>query len=289
MVDMMLQATDMAMASGWDNGAMAVAMVSGCKRSRDVDDCCDESFELPTSKRLRPTLQQISSDFFYNPDIRTPGMEVDRWGGGCEAMDGEATVNVARIEALFARFADPNSGQMELCGVHMLCQQAFSNFTCSYEMAALLLGWYLCAKGLYCFEQEEFVSGLLRHRCDSLEQLRSLVVEAQKDIRDMRQFKLFFRHVFYMGKSPAKKFIMMNVTKHLLRVIIPSLGPHTFTYLQFLDQSPHECVNEDQWMSFLEFSKIIHLDCSNYDVDGAWPLLLDEYVEWFRQTRLSVL
>lgn len=41
----------------------------------------------------------------------------------------------------------------------------------------------------------------------------------------------------------------------------------------------------DQWDSFLQFQHNVKVDLSDYDADnGAWPLLLDEYVEWKKNT-----
>jgi len=34
----------------------------------------------------------------------------------------------------------------------------------------------------------------------------------------------------------------------------------------------------DQWMCFLEFSISVNEDFSNYDDQGAWPTIIDEYV-----------
>jgi len=39
----------------------------------------------------------------------------------------------------------------------------------------------------------------------------------------------------------------------------------------------------DQWMNILEFCRTIKGDLSNYDENGAWPVLLDEYCEWIRK------
>ena len=41
-------------------------------------------------------------------------------------------------------------------------------------------------------------------------------------------------------------------------------------------------VSLDEWTMLLQFCREIAADCSNFQDDGAWPLLLDDYVEWRR-------
>jgi len=38
----------------------------------------------------------------------------------------------------------------------------------------------------------------------------------------------------------------------------------------------------DEWVMLLQFVRQVKPDVSNFQDDGAWPLLLDEYVEWKR-------
>lgn len=44
-------------------------------------------------------------------------------------------------------------------------------------------------------------------------------------------------------------------------------------------------MNKDQWYNVLEFSRTVHADLSNYDEDGAWPVL-DES-EWHKIRQAS--
>ncbi|KAK4337022.1 hypothetical protein RND71_043998 [Anisodus tanguticus] len=53
---------------------------------------------------------------------------------------------------------------------------------------------------------------------------------------------------------------------------------------KFLSESNHKNINEDQWCNILEFSKVITPDFKNYDEDGAWPLLMDEFVDWYKNS-----
>jgi DCN1-like protein 4/5 len=55
---------------------------------------------------------------------------------------------------------------------------------------------------------------------------------------------------------------------------------HLTNFLEFLQTTSYKSLSLDQWDSFYLFSQSIDLDCSNYDEDSAWPILLDEYVEW---------
>jgi hypothetical protein len=42
-------------------------------------------------------------------------------------------------------------------------------------------------------------------------------------------------------------------------------------------------VSQDEWSMMFNFFAEIKPDCSNYQDDGAWPLLLDEYVDQRRE------
>jgi hypothetical protein len=64
-------------------------------------------------------------------------------------------------------------------------------------------------------------------------------------------------------------------------------APHLTLFLQFLEGTTHAKITLDQWDSFLQFNGSINLNLSNHDDDGAWPLLLDEYVDWRRIQKAS--
>jgi hypothetical protein len=45
-------------------------------------------------------------------------------------------------------------------------------------------------------------------------------------------------------------------------------------------------VAKDVWAQFLDFAAL-KPDLSDYDVDGAWPVLFDEFVEHAKKTFLA--
>ena len=71
---------------------------------------------------------------------------------------------------------------------------------------------------------------------------------------------------------------------YLLEMCLDSdRAKHLKYFIAFLKTSKKVELNHDEWSSFFNFSVHIDLDCGNYEDDGAWPSLLDEYVEWKKE------
>ncbi|XP_074984033.1 DCN1-like protein 4 isoform X6 [Caretta caretta] len=79
----------------------------------------------------------------------------------------------------------------------------------------------------------------------------------------------------------------INTAKCMLGLLLGKTWPLFPVFHQFLEQSKYKVINKDQWCNVLEFSRTINLDLSNYDEDGAWPVLLDEFVEWYKGKQMT--
>ncbi|KAM4779918.1 DCN1-like protein 4 isoform 7-T7 [Cyanocitta cristata] len=79
----------------------------------------------------------------------------------------------------------------------------------------------------------------------------------------------------------------INTAKCMLGLLLGKAWSLFPVFHQFLEQSKYKVINKDQWCNVLEFSRTINLDLSNYDEDGAWPVLLDEFVEWYKGKQMT--
>eukprot|EP00079_Xenopus_tropicalis_P021142 XP_012812397.1 PREDICTED: DCN1-like protein 5 isoform X2 [Xenopus tropicalis] len=109
----------------------------------------------------------------------------------------------------------------------------------------LVLAWKLEAENMGFFTKEEWLKGMTSLQCDCTEKLQSKFDFLRAQLNDITAFKNIYRYAF-----------------------------------DFARQSKYRVMNKDQWYNVLEFSRTVHADLSNYDEDGAWPVLLDEFVEW---------
>ncbi|XP_051687536.2 DCN1-like protein 4 isoform X3 [Oryctolagus cuniculus] len=120
------------------------------------------------------------------------------------------------------------------------------------NVVMLVLAWKLDAQNMGYFTLQEWLKGMTSLQCDTTEKLRNTLDYLRSLLNDSTNFKLIYRYAF-----------------------------------DFARQSKYKVINKDQWCNVLEFSRTINLDLSNYDEDGAWPVLLDEFVEWYKDKQMS--
>ncbi len=52
--------------------------------------------------------------------------------------------------------------------------------------------------------------------------------------------------------------------------------------LNFQTQHKGRGIPRDTWSMVLHFARTVNAKLTNYDADGAWPVLLDEFVDYAR-------
>lgn len=78
----------------------------------------------------------------------------------------------------------------------------------------------------------------------------------------------------------------IETAKAMLSLLLSKTWPLFAEFDEFLQEpkSPR-VINKDQWINIYEFSRTINLDLSNYSIDGAWPTLLDDFVDFLQKKR----
>lgn len=81
----------------------------------------------------------------------------------------------------------------------------------------------------------------------------------------------------------------MATAKALLKLLLADINHWSMYdhFVEFLNQSNYQFINNDQWLNILEFSKTINSQLVNYDSDGAWPIMIDEFCAWYKTNVLD--
>lgn len=83
-------------------------------------------------------------------------------------------------------------------------------------------------------------------------------------------------------QDPGQKIVDIETVAQMLQIVLPD-GRFVEAFCQFLtEQQDYKKINSDQWSNFLRFSREVAADMSNAGDNPAWPVLLDNFVDWFQ-------
>ncbi|XP_032878550.1 DCN1-like protein 5 isoform X4 [Amblyraja radiata] len=151
----------------------------------------------------------------------------------------------------------------------------------------LVLAWKLEAQNMGFFTKEEWLKGMTSLQCDCTERLQSKFDYLRSQLNDLSAFKQIYRYAFDFARDKDQRSLDIDTAKSMLALLLGRTWALFSAFYQFLEQSKYRVMNKDQWFNVLEFSRTVLADLSNYDEDGAWPVLLDEFVEWQKARQSS--
>ncbi|KAI6689840.1 hypothetical protein NL676_026668 [Syzygium grande] len=197
------------------------------------------------------------------------------------ASSKASSKELERIDQLFSAYADGSSAQKES---EALCSDMEVDHT---DVRILMLAWKMRAERQGYFTLDEWRRGLKSLRADTVSKLKKSLPDLEKEVRRPSNFVDFHAYAFrYCLTEEKQKSIDIESICELLDLVLGSLYRAQVDYfIEYLKiQTDYKVINMDQWMGFLRFcNEISFPDFGNYNPELAWPLILDNFVEWMRE------
>ncbi|ESR40822.1 Defective in cullin neddylation protein [Citrus sinensis] len=199
------------------------------------------------------------------------------------ASSKASSKEMERIDNLFYSYANKSSGMIDPEGIESLCSDIEVSHT---DVRILMLAWKMKAEKQGYFTLEEWRRGLKALRADTVNKLKKALPDLEKEVKRPTNFQDFYAFAFrYCLTEEKQKSVDIESVCELLGLVLGSQYRAQVDYLiEYLKiQSDYKVINMDQWMGFYRFcNEISFPDFNNYDPNLAWPLVLDNFVEWMK-------
>lgn len=87
---------------------------------------------------------------------------------------------------------------------------------------------------------------------------------------------------FDYNKPIEQRSLPIEVARQLFPLILEGRFAHIDLWIEFLEGRKH-AISRDTYSLLLDFARNIDYDLKNFDEEnGAWPVLLDEFVDFAR-------
>lgn len=157
------------------------------------------------------------------------------------------------------------------------------------DLRILMLAWKMKSEEQGYFTVDEWRRGLKALRADTVSKLKKALPDLEKEVRRPSNFSDFYSYAFqYCLTEEKQKSIDIESICELLSLVLGSTFPAQVSlFVEYLkNQNDYKVVNMDQWMGFFRFcNEISFPSLSDYDPELAWPLILDNFVEWLREKK----
>lgn len=155
------------------------------------------------------------------------------------------------------------------------------------DVRILVLLWkFKCAKP-GCISKEEWVEGCESLNVESWDTLMELLPTLDPGFLELADYKNFYKFCFQFNRQGTHKSLDKEVVVALLQILLKESQvvpqDRLTSFVDFLEQHELDKITLDQWVSFLDFCLEVK-DLAEYDDStSAWPVLLDEYVEYLEK------
>ncbi|KAK7689051.1 hypothetical protein QCA50_007742 [Cerrena zonata] len=212
-----------------------------------------------------------------------------------------------RATELFSRYVDEESRDViGPEGFEKLCNDA--NIAMD-GAAPLLLAWQFGTAEMAKITKSEWQKGTDELWISSTEvlavtlrELEDLIVHAKrvahsksatepynraryrKYSHDLKKaYNELYMFCFVLAKPETSRSMDIETACALWSVLVTPKYPVMKDILEFIvEKGTYKGVNKDLWTMTLEFCQLVSPNLEGYDSDGAWPTMLDEFVNWKR-------
>eukprot|EP00056_Hartaetosiga_gracilis_P020166 m.17917 g.17917 ORF g.17917 m.17917 type:complete len:232 (+) comp8214_c0_seq1:69-764(+) len=151
----------------------------------------------------------------------------------------------------------------------------------------LLFSFYCGCDQMGRFTRDEFCKGMGTINCSNPTTFKHYIPTLRQTLDDKAVLKEVHRFAYEFAKSAmttSQKSLDKATAISMLTIHMRKRWPLFKQFISFFKQKTDaKIMTKDQWCSLFDFAMVIGDNMTGYSDEDAWPVLLDEFVEWYQE------
>lgn len=150
------------------------------------------------------------------------------------------------------------------------------------DVAALALAAACNASEMGVFRRREFICGCAASEVDTIADLRGKMSELRENVVTGKSLPEVYAYTFGVALERPSKVLPLEEAAQYWALLLPN-WPLREEFCDWAgNQRKGKGINKDIWMMVLKLATEVPADLSTYDENPAWPVMFDEFVEYYR-------
>ena len=204
--------------------------------------------------------------------------------GSAAGARGGGAYNEANAQQIFNGFKTKDeNGQdiMDQDGIESFMQQI--GVDAATDIVAIVISKYMGAEYMGEYKWSEFNKGCRDLNCDSIASWTAVVPRLREEIKNDSKFAEMYKYTFNLAKEKDKRNVDVDLACDLWDLLIGAKCQFLAQWKDFVigkrDRGEQLVVTRDTWDLFFDLVKQTRGNIANFEDDGAWPSMIDQFVE----------
>ncbi|KAF8266045.1 defective in Cullin neddylation protein 1 [Lactarius quietus] len=210
----------------------------------------------------------------------------------------------SQLEKIFNQYKDPDEDDITVDGTLNLCKDLGVD---PEDVVLLAVACELQSPSVGRWRKAGWLQGWRGLGVESFEAIKGTIPRLRKKLgSDPVYFRRVYLYTFEFARSEGQRSLGLELALAFWGLLLPhglkggalrSQDPggddlmkvdggwteeHTQLWYEFLAEKNIKGISKDTWAMFLAFIRSIDAKFETYDVYGAWPSTIDDFVEWAR-------